>query len=315
MSHNTFRSWSFSQLKPPLRRPQSPNSRLPPQPANHGPRGHPPPPLPLSLLKSLIPMTLSLVTGTAREPAATPLRLSRAPHQRLSCCGRPIPSDGRVRGLRLVSTHGRALTSDLPATAPHCPPSTMRPLMRYGFEIVAEPAISTGAYIMEEADSDTALAAPSKITLSASSTPCVVDTLVFNRPDPSNFACKLNQVTLAHLTVILQIHNELIETAYFERADDAPGADTVARLGFATKQEARFSLPLRKIDVLDNDHSTGASALGRGSQIVAIHEDLANEVGARVNMWRTEGANGSTSAKDLDMHISYVSFTIYAHVV
>ncbi|KAH9035838.1 hypothetical protein EDB84DRAFT_1206201 [Lactarius hengduanensis] len=161
MSHSTFRSWSFSQLKHPLRRPQLPTSRLPSQPTNHGPRGHPPLPLPLSLLQSLTPMTLSsLVTGTARElkPAATPaaaclgttstavlLRKSMwAPVvSRLSTAGFSCPPPSPYRAMAADSTP-LATQCDAP---PHA--------TGYSFEIVVEPAISTGAYIMEETDSDT----------------------------------------------------------------------------------------------------------------------------------------------------------------
>ena len=61
----------------------------------------------------------------------------------------------------------------------------------------------------------------------------------------------------------------------------------------------------------------------QGLQIVVICEDLAREVGARINKQRTlcmEGVTGSTSrmlgcAEDLEMCIGNVSFTIHAHVI
>ena len=99
--------------------------------------------------------------------------------------------------------------------------------------------------------------------------------------------------------------------------------DPVSVLGLATRREAKFSLPLREIDVLVNSRKTEAGVLHQGSQIVIIREDLANEVGTQINTQRVlqmEGANSSTSrtlgcAEDLEMRIGDVSFTIHAHVV
>ena len=75
--------------------------------------------------------------------------------------------------------------------------------------------------------------------------------------------------------------------------------------------------------MLVNNCCTEASVLNQGSQIVVIHKDLANEVGTKINKWRTlhmEGATGNTSrtlgcAEDLEMRISDISFTIHPHVV
>lgn len=69
------------------------------------------------------------------------------------------------------------------------------------------------------------------------------------------------------------------------------------RVGLADKREAKFSFPLREFDVLVNNCRTYAGVLDQGSQIVVIREDLANEVGAKINAQRTlrmEGANGRT---------------------
>ena len=69
-----------------------------------------------------------------------------------------------------------------------------------------------------------------------------------------------------------------VETASFEQADG--GTDPVSILRLATRCKAKSSLPLCDIDVLANSHKTEAGVLDQGSQIVIIHEDLANEVGA-----------------------------------
>jgi hypothetical protein len=141
----------------------------------------------------------------------------------------------------------------------------------------------------------------------------------------------LDKVTPVHiLTASPPIRKELVErlkprrveTASFEQANDNH-SDPVSVLGLAAKREAEFSLPLREIDILVNRHSTEAGVLDQGSQIVVICEDLANEVGAKINTQctlRMEGANSSTSrtlgcAEDLEMQIGDVSFTIHAHVV
>ncbi|KAH9018252.1 hypothetical protein EDB85DRAFT_2154639 [Lactarius pseudohatsudake] len=258
------------------------HSRLPvashPSPPITGTGDIHPLPLPLSLLQSLTPMTLSsLVTGTARElePAATPSA---------ACLGttstavllRKTHTERWPRTWLQASVDAWPSTNKKPsrdstplATQRDAPPHATG----YSFEIVVEPAISTG---LRNEEGFKALPLPEK------------------SPSPP-------PIFEGKLAAILQIHKELIETAFFERADDAAAADPVAVLGFVTKQEAEFSLPLQEIDVLVNNHSTEASALGRGSQIVVIYEELENEVGARVNMRRTEGANGSTSAKDLDI--------------
>ena len=141
---------------------------------------------------------------------------------------------------------------------------------------------------------------------------------------------KLNQMTQAHVLAISPpIRKELVEclrpccveTGSFEIVDETE--DPVSVLGLAAKHEAEFSLPLREIKVHINNRCTEAGILDQGSQIVVICEDLAKEAGVLINTkWtlRMEGANGSTlctlsCAKDLNMCIGDVSFTIHAHVV
>ena len=143
---------------------------------------------------------------------------------------------------------------------------------------------------------------------------------------------KLDQITPAHIFaisppirkgIVERLRPRRVESAAFEQACDTTGADPVSVLEIATKREAEYSLPLREIDVQVNGRRTEAGVLDQGSQIVVIREDLANEVGARINtqrVLRMEGANGSTSrtlgcAEDLQMRIGDISFTIHAHVV
>lgn len=143
------------------------------------------------------------------------------------------------------------------------------------------------------------------------------------------FEGNLNQVTPAHILaaacpsireeILKRLELRDVETGSFD--DDA--SDQVSVLEPATKRKAAFSSPLLEIDVLVNNHSTEAGVLSQGSPIVIIREDLANEVGARINTRRTvriEDMNGNTSrtlgcAEDLDMRVGDVSFTIHAHVV
>ena len=69
---------------------------------------------------------------------------------------------------------------------------------------------------------------------------------------------------------------------------------------FVTKRAAEFSLPLHETDGLVDNHCTEAGVLVQGSQIVVIRDDLANEVGAKINTRRTlrmEGATCSTCVK------------------
>ena len=142
---------------------------------------------------------------------------------------------------------------------------------------------------------------------------------------------KLSQLTPAHILassppirkeLVERLRSRHVEAGSFEQASDI-GADPVSVLELAARREAEFSLPLREIDVLVNDLRTEAGVLDQGSQIVVIREDLAKEVGARINtqhVLRMEGANGSTSstlgcAEDLKMRIGDIQFTIHAHVV
>ena len=145
------------------------------------------------------------------------------------------------------------------------------------------------------------------------------------------FEGKLDRITLAHIfaacppvrkEIVERLRPRRVETASFEQADGEE-MDLVSVLGLATRRKAKFSLPLREIDILVNSHKTKAGMLDQGSQIVVIRKDLANEVGTQINTQRVlqmEGANSSMSrtlgcAEDLEMRIGDVSFTIHAHVV
>ena len=91
----------------------------------------------------------------------------------------------------------------------------------------------------------------------------------------------------------------------------------------AAKHEAGFALPLCDIDVLVEDLRTEAGVIDQGSQIVVVREDLAKEVGARINTQCTlciKGASDSMfrtlgCAEGLNMHMGDMSFTINAHVI
>ncbi|KAI0278593.1 hypothetical protein BC826DRAFT_893754, partial [Russula brevipes] len=80
---------------------------------------------------------------------------------------------------------------------------------------------------------------------------------------------------------------------------------------------------LQEVDVEVGGSRIEAGVLDPGSQIVAIRQDLAKEVGAKINEHvkiEMEGANGVTSwtlgcAENLLMRIGNVSFRIHAHVV
>ncbi|KAI0281703.1 hypothetical protein BC826DRAFT_883731, partial [Russula brevipes] len=80
---------------------------------------------------------------------------------------------------------------------------------------------------------------------------------------------------------------------------------------------------LQEVDVLVGGSALEAGVIDPGSQIVAIRQDLAEEIGAKFNQQakvEMEGANGVTSwtlgcAEYLPMQIGNVSFKIHAHVV
>lgn len=101
---------------------------------------------------------------------------------------------------------------------------------------------------------------------------------------------KLEQITPAHiLTASLPIRKELehfkprrVETSSFEQTD-GDEKHPVSVLKLADRREVEFSLPLHEIDILINNHSTQAGVLDQGTQIVVVREDLANEVGAKIN--------------------------------
>ena len=90
-----------------------------------------------------------------------------------------------------------------------------------------------------------------------------------------------------------------------------------------TAQAAKFSLPLREVDVLVNNKTMEPGVLDQGSQIVVIQADLARDIGVVINkeqQLKMEGANSSTSwtigcAKNLPMRIGDVDFQVHAHIV
>jgi hypothetical protein len=264
----------------------------------------------------------------------------------------------------------------MPAPQHDPPPHTTS----YSFEILPEPAVPTGAYIMEEADLDSGSddnaylselydmykvfatkkkdSKPPKAPVPAPTSPPTQPPVAAAPPVSStSMGCTpqywyqasakdqaltkelldwilkgtLDKVTPAHiLATSPPVRKELVEclkpcqveTASFEQTNDND-EDPVSVLELAAKRKAEFSLPLCEIDVLVNSCRTEAGVLDQGLQIVVICEDLANEVGAQINTQHTlrmEGANGSTSrtlgcAKDLEMQIGDVSFTIHAHIV
>ncbi len=90
-----------------------------------------------------------------------------------------------------------------------------------------------------------------------------------------------------------------------------------------TSRAADFTLALQEVNVEINGKTISASILNQGSQIIAMHADLAHEVGTLINPRRRlemEGANSSTSwtlgcAENLSMRIGDVSFHVHAYVV
>ena len=295
--------------------------------------------------------------------------------------GKPIPNDSCGQGLKASLDAWLAANTQAPGSAttstPQCDP--LPHTTSYSFEISPEPPIPTGAYIAEEADSDSGIeddmytselydmyevfaakkkdSRPSKTPAQSQANPPPPPSTTVPPVPPTptgrtpqyryqasaedqaltkellEYILKgtLDKVTPAHILaasplvrkeLVERLRPRRVETASFEEAMEED-ADPVSVLGLAAKREAEFSLPLQEVDILVNHHSTEAGVLDQGSQIVVIREDLANEVGAKINTRRTlrmEGTNGSTSrtlgcAEDLEMQIGDVSFTMHAHVV
>ena len=145
------------------------------------------------------------------------------------------------------------------------------------------------------------------------------------------FDGNLDQITPAHILASSpairknfaeRLSPRHVETGSSEQVSN-DSADPVPVSGLAAKREAEFSPSLREVDVLVNDLRTESGVLDQGSQLVVIREDLAKEVGARINTQRTlriKDANGSTyrtlgCAEDLGIRIGDMSFDIQAHVI
>jgi hypothetical protein len=84
-----------------------------------------------------------------------------------------------------------------------------------------------------------------------------------------------------------------------------------------------YSLPLVEIDVAFSSGATVSSVLDSGSQIVVIREDLAQQVGAKINTHRiveVEGANGGRCrtvgcAEHLPLQVGDALLKVHAHVI
>ena len=129
---------------------------------------------------------------------------------------------------------------------------------------------------------------------------------------------KLDQTTPAHvLAASPAIRKELSEKLRTRRVK----VGTVSVSGSALKPA--YALPLWEIDILVAGTASEAGLLDSGSQIVAISQDLATEVGATINMdvrLRMEGTNGATSwtvgcAEYLPMQVAGIEFQLHAHVL
>jgi hypothetical protein len=143
---------------------------------------------------------------------------------------------------------------------------------------------------------------------------------------------KLSLVTPAHvLAACPAIRKELIERLRTRRVDIAsfeeiPSPDNFTPhsiLELSAPRVAKYSLPLREVEILVNDLVPEAGILDQGSQIIVIRQDLAMEAGAHINyehQLEMEGANGLVSktlgcAENLSMQIGEVAFEVHAHVV
>ena len=143
---------------------------------------------------------------------------------------------------------------------------------------------------------------------------------------------KLSLVTPAHvLAACPTIRKELIErlrtrrvdVASFEEIPSPVNTTPHSVLELSAPRIAKYSLPLREVDILINDLVPETGILDQGSQIVVIRQDLAMEAGAHINFehqLEMEGANGLVSktlgcAENLTMQIGDVTFEVHAHVV
>jgi len=139
---------------------------------------------------------------------------------------------------------------------------------------------------------------------------------------------KLSLVTPTHiLAASPAIRKELIERLRTHRVDAASFEESstppFSILELSTPRIAKYSLPLREIDVLINGTISEAGVLDQGSQIIIIRRDLTQEAGALMNpdhQLEMEGANGLVSktlgcAENLSMRVGDISFEVHAHVV
>jgi hypothetical protein len=143
---------------------------------------------------------------------------------------------------------------------------------------------------------------------------------------------KLSLITPAHvLAASPSIRKELIEQLKTCRVDtggyDVPSilkpVPPSSVLKLSTPRPAKYSHPLREIDVLVNGIVPEAGILDQGSQIIVIRWDLAREAEVQFNpnfQLEMEGANGLSSktmgcAKNLTMQIGDVSFEVHTHIV
>ena len=143
---------------------------------------------------------------------------------------------------------------------------------------------------------------------------------------------KLASVTPAHILAASPgIRKELVEhlktrkvnTASFEEASHSNPAYSYSIPRPPSSRSAEYSLPLCKIDVLVNGTVSEAGILDQGSQIIVMHQDLAQEAGVQFNpshQLNMEGANGLASktmgcAENLTMQVGDVIFEVHAHIV
>jgi hypothetical protein len=146
---------------------------------------------------------------------------------------------------------------------------------------------------------------------------------------------RLSQTTPAHvLAASPTIRKELVDKLRVRRVEAnafeevqgesrLPESNPAAILRLSALQDPDYSSSLEEIDVLVNEQATERGIIDTGSQIVAIREDLAREVGAHINTERRiemEGANGATNwtvgcVEFLSLQVQDVPFKIHAHVV
>jgi hypothetical protein len=118
-----------------------------------------------------------------------------------------------------------------------------------------------------------------------------------------------------------------VETNLYERPPDSMGENDAvlpfSPLPCITNLKPVHSLPLLEIEVLVGGCSTKYGILDPGLQIIIIHQDLAEEVGAFINTRHhieMEGANGTTNwmvgcTEYLTMQVGGVLCKVHTHIV